>query len=188
MDKSKFQASYSVLSLWARGEWEEAVRAYFHLQRVVTPQMAEGRDYHEQWNQHICETRRLPDIFGGVPLREPVTELKLTVNLYPWLDLVGVIDCYDRPTIYEFKTGNRSAAKYANDFQVAVYGVLATLSDLHVERAEIHRYNQYAHKADMSIVWLTDRLLRDGINWIETFASEMYQYLLENQLYERFAA
>ena len=116
-----------------------------------------------------------------------MTELKLTVNLYPWLDLVGVIDCYDRPTIYEFKTGNRSAAKHANDFQVAVYGVLATLSDLHVERAEIHRYNQYTNKADMSVVWLTDRLLRDGINWIETFGRNV-SILVEKRLYERFAA
>ena len=186
MTSSRFRASYSVLSCWARGDWQDAIRMYFGLPRTVTPQMMDGRLHHTRWQQYIEEHGRLPEVFGGASLSSPLCEVKRVAPVYDWLDLVGAIDCYDRPVIYEFKTGTRSSARYANDYQVEVYGVLATLSGLYVERAEIHRYDQYKQQADMTLVWLTDNALRRGLNWIETTASEMYQYLLDNKLYQRF--
>jgi len=183
----RFRASYTVLSLWAKGDYEEAVRAYFKLERYITPQMAEGREYHERWQKEIESKGCLPAVFGGGKLQKPKAELKLVAPVYDWLELVGVIDCYDRPTIYEFKTGlSKSSMDYASDYQTAVYGVLATLSELYTDRAIIYRYDQYSRKADMSMVWLTDKLLREGLNWVESLAGEMNHYLESNSLYERF--
>ncbi len=185
MESPKFRANYSVLAAWARGQWQEALKMYFRLPHTVTPQMLEGRQYHAGWQQEIGEHSRLPAVFGGRALEDPSCEVKREVQLYDWLDLVGTIDCYARPVIYEFKSGLKSSSNHLGDYQLAVYGVLATLSGLYVERAEIYHYDQHKQRADMSLFWLTPKALRRGLNWIETMAAEMHQYLLENGLYSR---
>lgn len=183
---NKFRASFTVLDKWAGGDWEGAIKAYFKLEKFTTPAMADGHMYHEQWAKEIGDTHHLPQVFGGQPLWLPKTEQKLVVELEDWLDLVGIIDCYDTPVIYEFKTGKKNSECYAATKQCGVYSVLATFSDLKTDRAIIWHYDQYAKKADMSQVWLTDELLQDAHEWIITHASEMHNYLNENKLYERF--
>lgn len=184
--KNKFRASYSILNTWASGNYDMAIKYYFKLDTFVTPAMVDGRKYHETWATHINNTLRLPEEFGKLELKKPQTELKKVVQITDWLELVGIIDCYDDPTIYEFKTGKQSSESYASSMQPAVYGVLATMSGLYVDRAVIHHYDQHRKKSDNSYIWLTDKVLNDGLNWIETLASEMHNYLEQNKLYERF--
>lgn len=183
---NKFRASYTVLSLWASGRWEQAVETYFKLDRFVTPEMAEGKEYHKEWESYISKKKRLPDIFGGKKLLNPQTELKLTAQIYPWLELVGVIDAYDKNILYEFKTGGTSASTYTNAFQLSIYAVLGTLNDLYLEKAELHVYNQYTKQADMSLVHITDKTLESGLNYIETLSGEMHEYFLKNDYYQRY--
>ena len=38
----------------------------------------------------------------------------------------------------------------------------------------------------MSIVWVTDQLLEETLNWIVTTASEMYTYFTDNDLFNKF--
>lgn len=184
--KNKFRASYSVLSMWRSGNWERAIKAYFKLEDFTTPAMLAGRDLHSTWNNETLKTGALPAVFGGKKLASPEPELKIVVSITNWLDLVGIIDLYDKPEIHEYKSGVTSSESYASSPQGGVYGVLATLSKRYADKIYIHHYDQYAKRADTSIVWLTDKLLRDSLNWIETNASEMHAYLLENRLYERF--
>lgn len=182
----KFRASYSILSVWAGGDWERAIKMYFKLEKFTTPAMAEGKRYHEQWEQHIKATKTLPAVFGGAKLQQPETEVKKVVELEPWLDLVGVIDCLDQPIIYDWKTGKQSSEHYAGTMQPGVYGVLASFAGHYVDRAIIWHYDQYSQKKDVSQVWLTDARLAHAQNWIVTHASDMHHYLTENKLYERF--
>lgn len=186
MQKNKFRASYTVLSHWASGNWQRAIEQYFHLQDFVTPAMADGRKYHEQWAEEIKVSNSLPLVFGGAKLKNPIVEKKEIVQLCDWLDLSFIIDCYDKPVIYDWKTGKQSSESYGSSMQVGVYGVGATMIGLYVERAEIHHYDQYLKKHDMSTVWVTDKLLKDAHNWIITLAGDMQNYLLKNGLYERF--
>lgn len=185
---NKFRASYSVLNTWASGDWERAIKMYFKLEKFTTRAMAEGKEFHEAWEAHINKYKTLPNEFDETVLKDPKPELKLVVQIYDWLELVGVIDCLDVPAIYEFKTGKTTSEIYAVSKQPAVYGVLATMSGFVVDRAFIYHYDQYKKQTDMSQVWLTDKTLQMGINWIETLASEMHDYLVENKLYERFGA
>jgi len=185
--ENKFRASFTVLSKWAAGDWEGAIKTYFKLEQFTTPAMADGKAYHELWAMQIDADKALPKIFGGSTLIDPKTELKKVAKLEPWLDLVGVIDCYDRPTIYEFKTGKASSEHYAGTRQCGVYGVLASFMGLYADKAVIWHYDQYAQKSDMSQVWLTDELLKSAHEWIITQSSEMHNYLQENKLYGRFA-
>lgn len=183
---SKFRASYTILDQWNSGNWEMAVKMYFKLDQFVTPAMQDGREWHEKWAKHIEATKTMPIEFGAKPLIAPIPEQKTVVSLDEWLDLVGVIDCYDEPTIYEWKTGKQSSEVYAGSMQGGIYAILGTYSKKYVEKVEIHHYDQYRKKADMSIIWVTDDLLKATYNWIITTAGEMHNYFLTNDLYNKF--
>jgi hypothetical protein len=183
----KFRASYTVLNQWASGNWDRAIKTYFKLEKFVTPAMADGKIWHEKWENHINDTKTLPAVFGAGALHHPKAEIKKVVELEPWLDLVGVIDLYDKPVIYDWKTGKTSSEVYAGSMQPGIYGVLATFSGMYADRAIIYHYDQYSKKTDMSLIWLTDELLKTAHNWILSYASDMNNYLIENKLYERFA-
>ena len=183
---TKFRASYTVLDMWANGNWEGCVRTYFKLDKFVTPGMEWGKRLHEEWHNHILETKTLPEVFGSNKLVDPKTEIKVEVSLSDWLDLVGIPDCIDGKTVYEFKTGKSSSETYASTYQAGVYGVLATMTDRLVDRAVLCHYDQYANKSDISYVWVTDELIRKTSNWIETLSSEVHEYFTQNGLYERY--
>lgn len=182
---NKFRASYSVLNTWHGGNYEMAVKMYFHLEQFTTPAMADGIRYHKLWASYIDKNKQMPVEFGGESLLEPRTELKKVITLAPWLDLVGVIDCFDTSTIYEFKTGKTSSQDYANSKQPIVYQVL--MHELKPNKAIVHRYDQHKKKSDMSIVHLTETSFRHGVKWIVENAKEMHAYLTDQGLYERFA-
>jgi len=162
-----------------------AVKMYFKLEKFTTPAMADGIRYHKLWAEYIDKNQAMPVEFGGEKLLEPKTELKRVINLAPWLDLVGVIDCFDTSTIYEFKTGKTSSQDYANSKQPIVYQVL--MNGEKPNKAIIHRFDQHKNKSDMSIVHLTETSFRTGVKWIVENAKEMHTYLTDQRLYEKFA-
>lgn len=182
----KFRASWTVLSNWASGNWERAIKEYFKLEKFATPSMVEGREYHKKWSEYIKKMKKLPPEFGEKELRNPISEEKKVVQLAPWLEFVFVIDLLDEPTLYEFKTGKRSSENYASSMQMPIYAVGATYSGFLVQKAIIYRYDQYLKKTDMSFLWITDKVLADAHNWIITLAGEMQNYFLVNHLYDKF--
>lgn len=183
----KFRASFTTLNLWQQGRYQDAVACYFHLPTYKSPEMVDGSDWHKRWSQHINDTHTMPIEFGSAKLTNPITEVKKVVSVADWLDLAFIADLVDGSTIYEFKTGSTPSQSYLTSNQIGVYAVGLTLDKHFINRGEIHHYNQYSKKADCSYLWITDELLKDSLNWIETLASEMHQYLLTNNLYERFA-
>lgn len=188
MVSNKFRASYTVLSQWESGNWEQAVKTYFKLEKFTTPAMQDGKEWHEKWEKHIRETNTMPIEFGGAKLDNPIVEGKVVVELDEWLDLVSVIDLYNSPVIYDWKTGKQSSEVYAGTKQGGIYAMIATLTNKYVERIEIHHYDQYRKQSDMSIVWVTPELMDASHNWVVTNAAEMHTYLQDNKLYERFGA
>lgn len=183
---NKFRASYTVLNKWKNGDWEGAIKTYFKMDQFTSRAMAEGKDYHEEWEAYIKKNKRLPEVFGSKKLKNPIAEGKKVVQLEDWLDLVYIPDCIDSPTLYEFKTGKTSSMQYASDWQIAIYAVGATISGHYIKLAEIYHYDQHIDKMDMSPVWITDKLLNDTHEKIITIASEMHTYFEENGLYNRF--
>lgn len=188
MSNNTFYASYSILKLWQAKQWEDVVKYYFKLEKFVTPAMAAGRDFHKQWEQEIITFKKLPAVFGGAALKDPKPEQFFDHRVYDWLVLRGVVDCIDSPDIHEFKTGKQTAEHYAAEKQAGMYGVLCTKKQIYVERAFIHHYDQYTKKTDTAMIWLTDKLLNDTMNWILSLSGEIHQYFLENQLYDRYGA
>ncbi|MBV6514236.1 MAG: hypothetical protein MOGMAGMI_01817 [Candidatus Omnitrophica bacterium] len=183
---NRFRASYTVLNKWKNGDWEGAIKTYFKFDQITTREMAEGKDYHAEWEAEIKKTSSLPAIFGAKKLQVPICEGKQVVQLEDWLDLVYIPDCIDVPILYEFKTGKTSSMQYASDWQIAIYAVGATLSGKYIKMAEIYHYDQYTKKVDMSPVWITDKLLNETHERIISLSSEMHSYFVDNRLYERF--
>ena len=184
--ENKLRASFTVMNLWAQNKWQDAILYYFKLERIVTPAMEEGLRFHKEWELETNKTSKLPKVFGDKTFEKPETELHLQVSLSDWLDLSGKLDCLDAQTIYEYKTGKQESDFYSRTFQTSVYGLLATYNNRIVTRAEIYHYDQYTKKADMSIVWITDQMLRDTLSWVETIGSEMHNYFITNRLYEKY--
>lgn len=184
--KNKLRASYSLLNSWDRKRYEECVLYYFRLKQFTSIQMANGKNYHKLWQEHINLTKTLPKEFGSLPLKDPQAELKLEVELGDWLSLVGVIDCYDTDTIYEFKTGVKNSSEYNDGMQTPVYGLLAKLSGLPVNCAKTYHYDQYKNLADQSMLWITKKNSKQALEWVKKNASEMHQYFESEGLYEKF--
>jgi len=182
----KIKVSYTILNAWAQGRYDDAIKYFFKLEVIQTPAMLEGSRYHKEWENEIQKTKKLPEIFGSKQLVKPSPEQYIKVDVNPWLVLSGKIDCYDKPTIYEFKTGRQTSDDVIRSKQPGVYGVLSTLNKQYADRAEIYCYNQHTKEKTMAIVYITDKLLKDSLEWVETIAGEMRNYLDQNDLFNKF--
>lgn len=192
MSNHRFRASFTVMNLWAQGNWDRAIKTYFKLEKFTTPAMADGQLWHEKWKSETRETGCLPKVFGGAKLANPIVEDKQVVPLSDWLDLVFIIDCLDAPTIHEYKTGTTASSVYANSMQMPLYALGAMTLGHYVDKGIIYRMNQHKKKKDgnydveVSTVWLTDAMVDKAQNWMLTIASEMHNYFTTNDLYVRF--
>lgn len=185
---NKFRASFTTLSAWASGDWNKAIKSYFHIETYTSPAMLMGRQFHEEWQKEVELTQCLPKVFGGKKLNNPICEGKLVVNIEDWLDLVFVSDCRDGDTLYEYKTGKSCNSEgYAHSEQTGLYALGHLYNKSKISKIEIHHYDQYIKKSDMSKIWVTDNLLKNSLNWLLTQSTDMQNYLLTNKLYERFS-
>ena len=180
-----FRASYSVLSLWESGQKDRAIECYFKLPSYTSQQMADGKMWHDKWQEHIEKTKTLPAEFGNLPLVKPQTELKIVKQLEDWLELVGRIDCFDDGIVHEFKTGVSESNEHGTTYQGGIYGLLATLSDMTARQVVIHHWNQYTKKADVSIYWITPEVLKDSLRWVKEIAWDMYQEIINYNVEEK---
>lgn len=184
---NKFRASFTVLSAWASGDWNKAIKHYFHLETFTSKAMLDGRAFHEEWRKETELTKCLPKVFGGKKLENPVCEGKIVVNVENWLDLVFVSDCRDNSDLYEYKTGKSGNSEgYANSPQCGLYALGHLYNKSRIKKIEIYHWDQYVKKVDMSVVWVTNNLLKNSLDWLVTQSSDMHNYLLTNKLYEKF--
>lgn len=182
---NKFRASYSILEQWSQGNWDRATTMYFKLVDFTNEYIEAGRQFHKDWEAEVTKTKAYPKDFGGKKIKGKfICEHKIEKQLDDWLELVGIIDLWlpEEKVIIDWKSGHTPSTQYANGFQPKVYQLLLP----EAKRAEIHHFNQYTRKNDMSIIHLTEKTLDEGLNWVITLASEMNEYLKENKLYERF--
>lgn len=179
---TKLRLSYSILNLWARGLKDEAVNTIFNLEKKPTEAMTQGQAVDKLINDMVVNKNKLPPFFNNLKLKNPKSQYKIKLD-YKNFTLVGVLDCYDEGTIYEFKTGKIPSNVYAQGYQVAYYGFL-TSKILPVSRIIVLRYNQFFNQSDATLVFYTPSLENKAINFIEKNTNEIYQYLKDNDLLE----
>ena len=169
MNNRKLRLSHSIMWLWHKGDYQDAIDAIHGKWREPNQYMIDGSRYHKEWENEIKETGKMPAIFGGMELNNPKPEIKIEKQVLDWLTVVGVLDLLDLPVGYDWKTGSGTAADSARGFQHKVYKVLVP----EMTRFEYHAYNQYTNTKTVEIVHLTDKTLEDGLEWIITIACDI---------------
>ena len=103
------------------------------------------------------------------------------------IQVVGVIDCLDTPTIHEFKSGVKSASEYSETQQGGVYGVLCELCGYEgVDRVRYSHFNQYDKTHDTAFTWLTEKRKQSAREWLTEHSNSMYDYLVKNGYYDKY--
>lgn len=172
--------SYSIIDPWSKGNYDEALKRYWRLEETPTQAMIEGKQLHQNWQDEVEKTKRLPKVFGGAELVNPKTELKIEAMLEPWLQFVGVIDLMDGTKIYDYKSGNTPVSSYSSSYQIPCYQVLLDSQGLKTTEGYFFHYNQHTGLVEKSKRYLTDKTLEYGKDWILTWASEIYSSLKES--------
>lgn len=186
--KNKFRASFSILNSWSKGYAQDAIDMYFKLPRESNKFMEEGIKFHKSWEDYINKYKRLHPQLSSTSkgLKEPKCELKLEMPINDHIEFVGVIDCLDLHTIYEFKSGTKPSSEYANSNQADLYSMLAKYHGYDTDKAMYLHYDQYLKETDSAMVWLTDKRRQLALDWLIEKAEEMHGYLLKNGLYEKY--
>ena len=175
--------SYSIISQWKEGRYEEAIGQYLGKPFPSTPAMELGSLYDKKWEQHILDTGKLPDELGGGELDNPRVQTKYQIRI-PFNDeyeilLRGLPDLTETNVITDFKCGRTEANSYLSKMQLDYYSLFKP-------EATVGRYicyNPYRNTKTVGIKYLSQKNRDNALNEIETFGAEILQYLLANKLF-----
>lgn len=186
----KIRVSYSILSAWARGDFDRAVAPFVGGIVPGTEAMEDGKRYHEKWEAETLKTGNLPQIFGGHKLNRAKLEMSTKKEIWvtDWCQLSGILDVQDFPEYLagysrgiDYKRSKSTATTWANGYQHKVYQILYPK----LRRFEYRVFDPTAIPEDpdrvtVAIIHLSDQTLQDGVEWVLTHASALMDYLVTN--------
>lgn len=166
------------MSLWERGMVDDAVSAYFHMDKTTTKQMEDGKKLHELIATHIQAYNSFPDFFFKYPLKIPEVEKEVVVSYNELFDLKAFFDCYDgtQELLFEYKTGVQDSLTWARTYQIPLYFLIAELAGIKVSSAFLVRHNQYKKETDFVIVHNTPDKVEMARNYVDSIGPEIYAY------------
>ena len=175
--------SYSIISQWKMGRFEEAIATYLGKPYPTTDAMELGKLYDEKWNKHIESTGKLPDELGGGDLKNPHVQKKYQARI-PFTEdcdilLRGVIDLLDDDMITDNKCGRTEAVNYVDQTQLDYYSLFAP--DRKIGRYLC--YNPYTGTLTVGIKFLNEKVRERAIEEILTYGGEIYNYLQAHKLF-----
>lgn len=185
--KTTVKLSYSILSAWSRGQYEQAVGMYLGQPLPPTSQMELGKLTHEIWEGYITREGKLPAELGGIELVNPILEQKYRkrFSFGDDMDIVlsGVPDCSSddkdgRIVIDEFKCGMTKAISYINTLQLDYYKLLLPKAAWGAYRC----FNPYTHELTVGIKFLGPDSVERALEHLMSNAGEMIDYLQANKL------
>ncbi len=148
--------------------------------------MEDGKKWDRYVNDFVVTNKKLPPEFGSDELKNPKPQEKWEIDFMDRFSLVGVPDVVDHSTLYEIKTGNsKDSGDYANDFQIGMYLFIGELLDKKIKKAVILHYDQYRKELDKSLIWNTLYERKRAENYILSIAPDIYEYFLQNNLFNR---
>ncbi len=165
--------------MWNQGRLDDVLNFYLRKFRPPTHAMEMGKEWDKRVNEEIQINKRLIPEFGNIKLNNPKAQLKLEVPYSDRWTLVGVLDIYDDPIIYEIKTGKVDVFAYSNDFQIPMYFLLTDLSGLRSEKAYILHRDFRHQKEERALIWKTPRQISRIEDMINTEAPKIEAFLNE---------
>lgn len=184
-----FRATYSILSAWDKGDYKGAIKSYYKLETYTNKYMEMGKKYHKKFENEINETGCRPEIFGGKKLVNPVAEEKLEIDLLPWLQLVGVVDCRhgkNNIIVEDYKTGTTPLNDWLSSKQLPLYAVLLMAKGYNVNQGRIYKFNQYSREVEVGVLWISKTLIQDTVAWLIKTANDMVGYIEEHGLENKY--
>lgn len=179
----KLRLSFSLMSLWEKGDTQGAIDCYFHLDRKGTKQMEDGKRFHQEIADNIKRINSLPNYMDfKTNFISPKPEHEVVVSYNELFDLKGVLDCLDEPILYEFKTGVASSLEWTRTLQIPLYFLICELAGIKVDTAYLIHYNQYRETTDFSVVHNGTGVREKARNFVDTVAPDIYYYFKEQGL------
>lgn len=175
--------SYSILSAWEHGRFEDSVAMYLGKDLPATPYMELGKLKHEQWADYTMKTKKLHPELGGYDLFNPIVEQKYE-KVFPFSDDIqilwrGVIDMEDdRGILVDYKCGRTSPSNYIGGWQLDAYKLLRP-------QATGGQYicsNPYTKEVTTGFKFLHDSNAEMALEKIITLGGELIDYLQTNRI------
>lgn len=190
MNPITVKLSYSILSAWSEGRYEEAVGQYLGKPFPTTPQMELGRVMDEIWTNHILKERTLPQEFGGEPLVNSIVQQKYE-KIIPMGEryqilLRGrpdIIDGEHEEICRDTKCGKTKPTDYVEKMQFPFYKLLKPSLRVGI----YHCYNPYTRESSVGVQYLSDADAMKALEHIVTFGGEMISYLESNRLIQDYS-
>jgi len=144
--------------------------------------MAFGIDFHQKLEYAISNHKRILLGKSKFEFDNPETE-KIVVSSYNELfDLKGILDCYDKPTLFEFKSGIISSTDYSNSYQIPFYFLICEILGIEVKSAYLIHYNQHNKNTDWVKIWNGKQQIEKAKNYIDSIGPEIYEYFTNNNI------
>lgn len=191
MKPNSFYPSYSSISKFAKGEIEEAVITYFHLDelKVETEAMTRGKELHLKARAEVDAYHMVPKFLTdkSIHLKQPRTEERLYMEIAPHIHFTGIIDCIDETRVMDWKFGKTPSNEWASTMQLPCYGVLARANDYSPDYGLIYRLDPDTQiKGDTSLVFFSTETLAEAEEWIYEWSVKMYNFLLKKNLFNTY--
>lgn len=180
--KAKLRVSYSLLTLWNNGRWEDAVKMYLHQKTPKTQAMKDGLRLHIEWGKEIKKTNLLKLENSKFEFKKPALEKKVVVSYSDRYDISGTFDCLDGDLLWEFKSGVANSLQYVNNNQLPLYFLIAELAGIKIKKANLIHYNQHISKVDTAILWNSPRVIKEAKNFIDSLAPEIEAHFIKNKI------
>lgn len=174
--------SYTLLSLWEMNKTQDAINYYLKKSTLSSPEITDGRIYDQVWQEEIDTKKELHIGRTLIKFKEPHTQVKIVCPYGDRFDLVGVIDCLDNETLYEWKSGTSSSLEYSDSPQVKMYFFICGALNIPVKTAIIGHYNQYSDKADITIFHNSIQQREEGENYIQSLSYEIWDYFSKHKI------
>jgi hypothetical protein len=176
--KNKLRLSFTLLNYWDSNDLENMLAYYFKTgETTVRPGMEFGKQMDDKNVKNILDQNKFIVEFGGDKLNQPVPHLKLEADYDDKIEVVGELDAYDQPTIYEFKTGvSMDSGDYTNSAQLPFYFWLLKKQGLPAERAIIIHYNPQTRITDRTILWNSNEMFHKFSQIVELKGRMIYDY------------
>lgn len=176
----RLRLSYSILNAWSEGKKKDAIEMATGIEKDNSDNyfIKQGKDFHTAWEREIKITGKLPRVFSTEnELVDPKTEVKMVVDVEEFT-FVGVIDCLDFDTIYEFKTGIKEEFNYTSGIQGLFYAAL--YERLHEEKIARVVYYKYCYNTCKRFEYEIQANTEDkkwALDWGLKNAREIYKRL-----------
>jgi hypothetical protein len=181
-----FKVSWTILSTWASGRQDEAIKILAGLEMPTTPAMERGSRLHK-----VVSEGRLPllpqigknAIYEDIRPDEGKWQNYFRVPVTNWLDLSLVIDVLDAENklVVDWKASTKRSTEH-NKMQIYLYALAMSKlpTPIKIEKGIFGTINEFDNAVvctDYSMFKINDEKIELALNYCVTIAGEIKDYL-----------